>query len=845
MENTMKQIEAIRDQFVPVANRVSRLFFVLTDLINVNDMYQYSLEFFRLIYEGAIKSVEGVIDKASKSERKAYFISEFTWRLYKNVCRSLFEKDKLLFSWLICLKIMDEVQKETGGLDFVAVRFLMAGATQVDMNKPNPTGDGGWLSDKAWLSMLEMSSTFSQFKGFDDDFCKNLESWEKIYNSQNPEALENIWPGKWQDLTILNRTIIISILRADKVVQCVQMMVAMEKELGEKYLTPPAFDMEAVFNDSTNKQPIIIVLSAGADPMTDIRNLSVIKKIKYESLSLGAGQAQKACNAIRDAQKTQQWVILQNCHLAPSFMPTLDGLIEEIVPDPSSAFRIWLTTMPSDQFPVTIVQNSVKVTAEPPKGLRNNIRGSFMQISDEELDNNNKPIAFRRLLWGLCFFNALCLERRKFGPLGWNIPYEFSASDLRISKDQLAQFLNFYDEIPYEALIYMVAEANYGGRVTDPQDRRCISLMLSDFYCNDMISEENHKLSETGAYFVPSDGNRDDYIKFIEDKLPMNDLTEVFGMHDNAEITSAINVTRSMLATALTMQPRVTSAAGKSQDQVLDEACEGILSKLPKNFDIEYAGKRHPITYEESMNTVLLQEILRFNRLLSIVRSSLVNIKKAILGEVVMSTELEAVGNSIFDNKTPAAWMKRSYPSLKPLASYVVDFVERLEFMQKWIDESAPPSFWLSGFFFTQSFLTGIKQNYARKYVIPIDEISMDFEVFNEGDGKDKDKAPGDGAYVYGMFLEGSKWDYELNKLQESAPKTLFTKMPYIWVKPAKQVDINFVHTYKCPVYKTLDRRGTLSTTGHSTNFVLFIELPMQDKHDLKHWVKRGVALVT
>lgn len=224
----MKQIEAIRDQFVPVANRVSRLFFVLTDLINVNDMYQYSLEFFRLIYEGAIKSVEGVIDKASKSERKAYFISEFTWRLYKNVCRSLFEKDKLLFSWLICLKIMDEVQKETGGLDFVAVRFLMAGATQVDMNKPNPTGDGGWLSDKAWLSMLEMSSTFSQFKGFDDDFCKNLESWEKIYNSANPEALENIWPGKWQDLTILNRTIIISILRADKVVQCVQMMVAME-----------------------------------------------------------------------------------------------------------------------------------------------------------------------------------------------------------------------------------------------------------------------------------------------------------------------------------------------------------------------------------------------------------------------------------------------------------------------------------------------------------------------------------------------------------------------------------------------------------------------------------------
>lgn len=290
MENTMKQIELIRDQFVPVATRVSRLFFVLTDLINVDPMYQYSLEFFRLIYENAIRSVEGIFEKAQKNDRKAYFISEFTWRLYKNVCRSLFEKDKLLFSFLICLKIMDEVQKDTGGLDFASVRFLMAGATQVELTKPNPTDDcGGWLTNKSWLAFLEMSSKFKQFAGFDDDFVKNLGAWEKIYSSPNPQAIENPWPGKWNDLNILNRTIVISILRPDKVVQCIQMMVSGEKELGDKYIMPPAFDMNEVFADSTNKQPIIIVLSAGADPMTDIFNLSQQKKIKYESLSLGAG----------------------------------------------------------------------------------------------------------------------------------------------------------------------------------------------------------------------------------------------------------------------------------------------------------------------------------------------------------------------------------------------------------------------------------------------------------------------------------------------------------------------------------------------------------------------------
>jgi len=151
----------------------------------------------------------------------------------------------------------------------------------------------------------------------------------------------------------------------------------------------------------------------------------------------------------------------------------------------------------------------------------------------------------------------------------------------------------------------MVAEANYGGRVTDPQDRRCIMTILKDFYCPEMISEPNHKLSESGAYFVPPDGQKEDYISFIEQKLPINDLTEIFGMHDNAEITSAINSTSELLSTALILQPRAAGGAGKTQEEVLSELAQETFNKLPKPFDIEYASKRHPICYEDSLNTVL------------------------------------------------------------------------------------------------------------------------------------------------------------------------------------------------------------------------------------------------
>lgn len=99
----------------------------------------------------------------------------------------------------------------------------------------------------------------------------------------------------------------------------------------------------------------------------------------------------------------------------------------------------------------------------------------------------------------------------------------------------------------------------------------------------------------------------------------------------------------------------------------------------------------------------------------------MVNVDKAIKGEVPLSLELEQVYMSLFNNQVPAVWHKRAYPSLKPLASWILDCLDRLRFMQKWVDEGAPPTFWVSGFFFTQSFLTGMKQNYARKHIVAID----------------------------------------------------------------------------------------------------------------------------
>lgn len=205
------------------------------------------------------------------------------------------------------------------------------------------------------------------------------------------------------------------------------------------------------------------------------------------------------------------------------------------------------------------------------------------------------------------------------------------------------------------------------------------------------------------------------------------------------------------------------------------EISTDLLGKIPPNFDTEEAAKKHPIKYEDSLNTVLAQELLRFNALTGTVRSTLINVGKAIKGEVPLSLELEQVSLSLYNNAVPEAWHKRAYPSLKPLASWVLDFLARLKFIQDWIDNGAPPVFWISGFYFTQSFLTGAKQNFARKYVIAIDTIDFDFLVLSDESKYDLSKPAEDGVYVQGLFVEGCRWDEKKEALEEAMPKVLFT----------------------------------------------------------------------
>lgn len=110
-------------------------------------------------------------------------------------------------------------------------------------------------------------------------------------------------------------------------------------------------------------------------------------------------------------------------------------------------------------------------------------------------------------MFALCFFHAVIQERRLYGPLGWNIPYQFNETDLRISVRQLAIFLDEHpDKTPFDAIKYLTGECNYGGRVTEALDRITLLTLLDDYYC-EAVLEDGYKFSPSGIYYAPTHGD--------------------------------------------------------------------------------------------------------------------------------------------------------------------------------------------------------------------------------------------------------------------------------------------------------------------------------------------------
>ncbi|MEW5313998.1 MAG: hypothetical protein WDW38_005527 [Sanguina aurantia] len=828
-EETARKIEAASQQYRPCSVRAAILFFVLNDLSVVDPMYQFSLDAYIDLFLISIRNSP----KAEALSGRIKSLNEYhTYAVYKYTSRGLFERHKLLLSLQMCVRVL-QIANQVNTEEW---QFFLKGGAVLDRFGQTPNPSPSWISDEAWDNITEMNH-LPHFKGITGAFAQNPGEWENWFRNKEPEAAE--LPAEWESKSNeLQRMMLVRCLRPDRVIFAATSFVA--NSIGRKFVEPPVLDLAETYLDSSPLTPLVFVLSAGVDPTDSLRKLAAEKGIahKFFSVALGQGQAPIATRLIEDGLREGNWVFLANCHLMTSWLPTLDAMVEGFQGrSPHQGFRLWLSSSPSPLFPIAILQRGIKMTTEPPKGLRANLLRMYNTITEESYAQCRTQAKYQKLLFALSYFHSVLLERRKFRTLGLNIPYDFNDTDFSVSDDLLKSYLDSYEATPWDALKYLIAEANYGGRVTDELDRRVLSSYLNRFYCEEALSVPGYPLSPLPTYFIPEGGSLQSVKDYII-TLPQGDRPEAFGQHPNAEISYLIEDSRVLLDSLLSLQPRSAGEGGavaKREELVMGIATD-LLDQVPQPLNLEEV-MRGKADDPSALHVVLFQEIERYNLLLDSVRTSCTELRRGIKGLVVMSADLDSVFDALHGAKVPAAWLK-TYPSLKPLGPWTRDLLARVEQLSTWAADTYPRLYWLSGFTYPTAFLTAVLQTSARRGGVPIDTLSFDFSVVGAPE-EEIAGPPREGVYIKGMYLEGAGWDREAGCLCEPNPMQLIVSMPIVLFRPVENKKKSARGVYACPLYSYPVRTGT----RERPSFQIHVELKA-GAADPDHWVMRGTALL-
>ena len=279
-EITEKEIDETRESFRPVAFRSSLLFFCIVDLANIDPMYQYSLQWFQTLFE---RSVTESTPSTEITERIKTLNDFFTLALYDNVCRGLFEKHKMLFSFLLTMKILFGDEK----IDLEEWRFFLAGPSgEIDI-VPNPTD---WLDELEWAEtykQLYSMSKLEAFRGFDEYFIEYQKRFKKIFDA--PEAHEEPLPGEWDEkLNSFQKMIVLKSIRSDKIMDAIQNFII--EKMSREFIVPPTFNIGKSFRDSAVNMPLIFVLSSGTDPVADFTKFAEDMQMGDRTMTISLGQ---------------------------------------------------------------------------------------------------------------------------------------------------------------------------------------------------------------------------------------------------------------------------------------------------------------------------------------------------------------------------------------------------------------------------------------------------------------------------------------------------------------------------------------------------------------------------
>jgi dynein heavy chain, axonemal len=491
-----------------------------------------------------------------------------------------------------------------------------------------------WLPDQAWFSVQKLI----ELEGF-DQFAQHLskdapQRFEIWYNELAPET--KTLPLEWRSLDAkpFQKMLVVRCLRPDRLITALQEFIRAVLPKGSEFVDCDAAlssiqVLEQAYADSSPQTPIFFILSPGANPVKDVEALLIKEKMDvnkhFHTVALGQGQDVVANLKLETGHKEGHWVMLQNVHLMPRYLIAMEKKLADFAAEGSDPnFRLFLSADPNPHIPIYLLEKSIKLTNEPPSGVKANLLRAFTFFSKEYFEELEGRI--KTVLFGLCYFHTVMLERRKFGAKGFNGLYPFNIGDLRDSAAVLKNYLdsnsNGSTKVPWDDLKYIFGEIMYGGHIVDDRDRIFCNAFLDNLMNEKLLDEANMFPYTDGTavqFKCPPAAPYEKYLEHIEAELPP-ETPLAFGLHPNAEVDVRTKESNALFLLLVELQPKEAAGSGEGGDTVQSKVAEfmGRVSdevQLDSN-KINIEDIRSKLTEVGPMQNVFMQEIEMINKLI-------------------------------------------------------------------------------------------------------------------------------------------------------------------------------------------------------------------------------------
>ncbi|KRX01504.1 P-loop containing nucleoside triphosphate hydrolase [Pseudocohnilembus persalinus] len=616
-------------------------------------------------------------------------------------------------------------------------------------------------------------------------------------------------------------------------------------------------------------------LPLGSDPLLQIQRFAnsilpeeIAKKMIV--LSLGQGQEEIALRSIQQGVQEGVWVVLQNLHLGESFLPKLDQEIESLQANLGihQNFRLFLTTMSCDYIPVSILQYSLKLSDEAPKSIKPNLIKIFESLKPSDFEQIEQKVDkekfqfYKKMIFTIILFHTTLQERKKYGPLGWNIQYEFNESDLEashqvlkdilIKNNKLKQQNNEDIQFNWTSFQYILGEINYGGRITNNQDLSILQAYIHKF-CNVNVVQDDYKFTEHGAYKqLNANSEYEDYRQAMQN-YPEQDQFEIFGLYPNAQIYIEVSETHYFFETLIESQPKVGqfSKTEKQKQEEVDEIIQYFIDNFPSEIVKQDYSKD--------------QKDRRGNKKFA---------KQVIQNQQQYSSPQKQIQQTQFQKKQQENNNDGGF-SQDPIKTCLLNECQKFNILRNVMFQSLRnlQKAIRGAFHYPQGFLTSVLQQYSRQNKVSLDQLTFKYSFKNVNDKDYTEKRLDHGYYLSGLFIEGCKLNTSGDFLEEQTGNTMYQPAPIIQIipkplskqdqqqiqqniqtNPANLVDMsnqsnlkksNGFFTFKMPVYRNIYRSSnqlSLASSGHDNNFIINIDV--KSKEPVHHWVLKGAAFL-